>query len=284
MLYNRYIMKLNSQSVKDVVSTVVIGLIGLVVIIAGAIGASWWFAQQPASCNVAEITLYGQVVYYPNESTGASVGGLGDGSLDQTAAEDVRQEIESADADSSIQAIMLQVDSPGGDPVAGEEIAAALKQATKPTVAFIADQGTSAAYWASTGAQKIFASADSAVGDIGVTESYLDQTQQDSQSGLKFVSLTAGVYKDMGDPNTPLTPAEKNILQDQLNIVYNNFVAQVAANRNLSVASVTALANGSPIIGEQAVADGLIDATGTIYDVEDYLRGKIGDDVTFCGN
>lgn len=284
MLYNRYIMKLNPQSVKDVLAACVLGLIGVAIIAGGVIGLSWWFTQQPLSCNVAEVTLYGQVVYYPNEASGASTGADGSGTLDQTAAEDVRQQIESADADPSVQAIMLQIDSPGGDPVAGEEIAAALKQATKPTVAFIADQGTSAAYWAATGAQKIFASADSDVADIGVTQSYLDQTKQDQADGLTFISLTAGEYKDMGDPNTPLTPAEKNILQNQLNIVYNNFVAQVAANRNLSVSAVTALANGSPILGAQAVQDGLIDATGTIYDVENYLKGKIGDNVTLCGN
>jgi protease IV len=275
-------MKFTTQSVKDVLAASVLGLIGIVIIVTGAIGLSWWFSQQPAGCNVADVTLYGQVVYYPNEASGASVGS--DGYSDQTAAEDVRQQIESADSDSSIKAIMLQIDSPGGDPVAGEEIAAALKQATKPTVAFIADEGTSAAYWASTGAQKIFASADSDVADIGVTQSYLDQTKQDEDNGLTFISLTAGVYKDMGDPNTPLTAPERTILQDQLNIVYNNFVAQVAANRNLSVASVTALANGSPILGAEAVQDGLIDATGTIYDVENYLKGKIGDNVALCSS
>ncbi len=280
MLYNPYIMKLGIQSVKDLVITCVLGLVGISIIVIGVATTLWIVGVTPGSCNVVAVPLYGQVVYYPNEASGASVGS--DGSLDQTAAETVRQEIETADNDSSIKAIMLQINSPGGDPVAGEEIAAALQHATKPTVAFIADEGTSAAYWASTGAQKIFASADSAVGDIGVTQSYLDQTEQDTDNGLKFVSLTAGEYKDMGDPNTPLTPPERDILQNQLNLVYDNFVAQVAANRNLSVAEVTALANGSPILGETAVQDGLIDATGTIYDVENYLKGKIHADATLC--
>jgi protease IV len=273
-------MKLGIQSVKDLVVTSVVGLIGLAIIAIGVLTTVWIVGATPASCNVATVPLYGQVVYYPNEASGASVGS--DGTLDQTSAEDVRQEIEAADSDSSIKAIMLQIDSPGGDPVAGEEISAALQHATKPTVAFIADEGTSAAYWAATGAQKIYASEDSTLGDIGVTQSYLDQTQQDANDGLKFISLTAGIYKDMGDPNTPLTPPERDILQNQLNMVYDNFVDQVATNRNLSVAKVTAIANGSPMLGETAVQDGLIDATGTIYDVENYLKGKIHSDVILC--
>jgi len=64
------------------------------------------------------------------------------------------------------------------DPVAGEDIATALKHANKPTVALVGDEGDSAAYWATTGAQTIFASSNSSLGDIGVTQSYLDQTKQ----------------------------------------------------------------------------------------------------------
>jgi protease-4 len=232
--------------------------------------------QQPTSCNVAVAQLYGSLVYYPNE------GGNASGTLDQTASEDIRHEIETADADSSIKAILLQIDSPGGDPVAGEDIATALKQATKPTVALVADQGTSAAYWAATGAQTIFASANSVLIDIGVTQSYLDQTKQDVQNGLTFVSLTAGKYKDTGNPDTPLTSAEKALLQRDLNITDQNFIDTVAQNRNLSVASVTTIANGSSMLGQMALQDGLIDKIGNIYDVENYLKGKIGSDVTLC--
>lgn len=270
------------QRTKDVLSVIVLACAALAILIGGGIGLSWWNTQQPPSCNVADVTLYGTVAYYPNENSGASTGADGSGTLDQTAAEGVRQEIENAEADPSIKAILFQVDSPGGDPVAGEEIADALKQAAKPTVAFVADLGDSAAYWAMTGAQTIFASADSEVGDIGVTQSYLQSTQQNADNGLQFVSLTAGQYKDMGNPDSPLTPAERTILQNNIDITYRTFIDQVAANRNLTVASVTALADGSPILGQNALADGLIDHIGSIYDAEDYLAKKIGEPVTLC--
>ena len=157
-----------------------------------------------------------------------------------------------------------------------------MRHASKPTVALIADQGDSAAYWAATGAQVIFASANSSLADIGVTQSYLNQTKQDQQNGLTFVPLTAGQYKDMGNPNAPLTPEEKALFQRDLNITMQNFIDSVAQNRNLSVASVTAIANGSSMLGKMALQNGLIDKIGNIYDVEDYLKGKIGSDVTLC--
>jgi protease-4 len=271
-------MKLNPQTAKEALKAVVLGLIAIVIIVGGGIWLSWYYGQQPKSCNVAVAQLYGSVVYYPNE------GGNVSGTLDQTASEDIRQQIEQADADSSIKAILLQVDSPGGDPVAGEDIADAMKHATKPTVALITDEGTSAAYWAATGAQTIFVYANSSVADIGVTQSYLDQTKQDEQNGLTFISLTAGKYKDAGNPDAPLTPAEKALFQRDLNIMMQNFISSVAQNRNLSVASVTAIADGSTMLGQMALNNGLIDKIGNIYDVENYLKGKIGEDATLCQN
>lgn len=272
------------QSVNEILKIVLLGVASLTLLVGSGIGLLWYYNQQPhsPSCNVASVKLYGDVVYYPNESSGAGTSASGDGSLDQTAAEDVRQQIESADADPSIKAILLQVDSLGGDPVAGEDIASALKHANKPTVALVGDYGTSAAYWAMTGAQTIFASANSSVGDIGITESYLQQTQQNKQNGLQFVSLTAGQYKDMGNPDAPLTAAEKTLMQRDLNITYQNFIQAVAQNRNLSVASVTALANGSSMLGKMALQNGLIDKIGNIYDVESYLADKVGGDTVVC--
>lgn len=269
-------MNFNLQRTQQVLIVVVLGLIALAIIIGGVMRLSWYAGQQPSSCNVADLQLYGSLVYYPNE------GGNASGTADQTASEDIRQQIEQADADPSIKAILLQVDSPGGDPVAGGDIADALKQSSKPTVVLAADEDTSAAYWASTGAKWIFASADSALGDIGVTQSYLDQTKQDQANGLTFESLTAGQYKDMGSPDAPLTDAERALFLRDLNLTDQNFIDQVAANRNLSVASVTAIADGSSMEGAMALKDGLIDQIGSIYDVENYLKGKIGEDANLC--
>ena len=265
------------QKAKDILQVVILACIALVIIIGGGIGLLWyWGQQQTESCNVADLQLYGAVTYYPNE------GGNASNTADQTASEDIRRQIEQADADSSIKAILLQVDSPGGDPVAGEDIADALRQSTKLTVVLAADEDDSAAYWASTGAKWIVASANSDLIDIGVTASYLDDEKQNEQNGLTFEPLAAGEYKDMENPDAPLTDAERAIIQKNLDITDQNFIDQVAANRNLSIASLTAIANGSFMEGAEALKDGLIDQIGSIYDAENYIKGKIGDDAVLC--
>ncbi len=275
---------MNLLRIKEWLVVIVLAFAAIAKAGGGGLAIAWYGGTVPPAqaCNVAAIHLYGNLVYYPAENGGAPTSALGDGSLDQTAAEDVRQEIEAADADPGVKAILLQVDSPGGDPVAGEDIAAALKAASKPTVAYIADEGDSAAYWAATGAQRIFASPVSDVGDIGVTASYLQQTQQDQANGLTWIPITAGIYKDMGNPDAPLTSAEKAILQSEVDGTALTFIQEVAANRGLSVADVTDLANGAGMLGTDALTHGLIDATGTLYDAEDYLTKKIGAPATLC--
>lgn len=274
---------MNPLRIKEWLVVAVLGLVALAIVVGGGIAlAHYGASSETPACNVAALHLYGDLVYYPAENAGAASSALGDGTLDQTAAEDVRQEIEAADADPGVKAILLQIDSPGGDPAAGEEIAAALKAASKPTAAYIADQGDSAAYWAATGAERIFASPVADVGDIGVTASYLQQTQQDQANGLTWIPITAGIYKDMGNPDSPLTPAEKALLQSEVDGTALTFVQEVAANRGLSVADVADLANGAGMLGTDALKHGLIDATGTLYTAEDYLSQKIGAPATLC--
>lgn len=94
-------MKLNLPLIREYLWTLVLALVVLALIVAGGFGIWWWQAQRPVSCNVASITLYGALAYYPNE------GGNSSGTADQTAAEDIRQQIEAADADPGIQAILL---------------------------------------------------------------------------------------------------------------------------------------------------------------------------------
>lgn len=277
--YYFFFMSSHLERAKTLATVILLSVVSLFLIGIGIAALVEAAQNQPAPCNVADVTVYGPLIYYPNEGL---TGEEDPSTVDQTAAENVRQEIEEADADPSVKAILVQIDSPGGDPVAGEDISTALKHASKPTVALVADEGTSAAYWAASGAQTIFASANSELVDIGVTESYLDQTKEDEDNGLTFVSLTAGEYKDMGNPDTTLTPAEHALIIRDLDITDQNFIADVAANRNLSVASVTAVANGSAMLGAMALQNGLIDKIGDIYDAESFISQKIGTSAALC--
>lgn len=231
------------------------------------------------NCNVVGINLHGNLYDYISDDTKND---SGDSIEDQAASEDIVSMIADAEKDEKIKAIVLEIDSSGGAPVAAEEVAGALKRSKKPTVAFIRSQGLSAAYWSSTGANIIFSSAVSDVGSIGVTFSYVDNYKKNLKDGLTFNSLSSGKYKDYGDSNKPLTADEKLLIMRDVNIVNDNFIKAVAANRNIDVEKVRQLADGSSMPGEMALKNGLIDRIGGIYEVKDYLKEKIGTDVNFC--
>jgi protease-4 len=257
-------------------------IVVIAVVIAIAIG---WYATSGSaadswgSCNVAYIPLHGTMVTYIPDSESAS----SSNEQDQTASSDVTQSIRDADADPSIQAIIVEIDSPGGDPVAGEEIESALKQSSKPTVALIRSEGDSAAYMAASGASRIFASQFSDVGDIGITSSYTDQSKQDQESGITFNQLSIGKYKDMFDPDKPLTADERTLIMSQLQTAYQYFVHIVSANRRLATSTVTTLADGESFLGAEALSDGLIDQIGNVDDVRTYLTQKLATDAVICG-
>jgi protease-4 len=236
-------------------------------------------ARGYASCSVAYIPVHGELVTYVPASESTTTGDA----YDQTASEDVTRSIRTADADPEIKGIVLEIDSPGGSPVAGEEIQAALKQSSKPTVALIRDEGDSAAYLAASGADAIFASAFSDVGDIGITQSYVDSSKQDAENGLTFNQLSVGKYKDMFNTDKPLTPDERALAMKELQIDYNVFVDIVAENRGMSTDTALSLSDGSSFTGQEAVQNGLIDRIGNIDDVRAYLSDKLGANAVICG-
>lgn len=230
-------------------------------------------------CNVQGIELRDDLVTYISASSIAE-----DGSqlYDETASDYILAMIEEAESDEEIKAIILEIDSYGGSAVAAEEVAKALKRSNKPTIVFVRSAATSAAYWAASGADIIFASALSDIGSIGVTMSYLDNTQKNKKDGLTYNSLSTGKFKDYGSPDKPLTEEEKKLIMRDLEITHNIFIKAVAENRNLPIEKVKLLADGSSMPGEMALENGLIDRIGNYYDAQIYLNELIGEKAEIC--
>lgn len=234
---------------------------------------------QADNCNVSGIELHGSIDTYTSyDSSDPDTTEV----IDATASQDVVGAINQAENDEKIKAIILEIDSYGGYPVAAEEIAQAMKRATKPSVAMIRKAGISAAYWSATGANIIFASANSDVGGIGVTNSYLDNSKKNTKDGLTFNSLSTGTFKDMQNPDKSLTESERKLIMRDAYIINDNFIKTVATNRNLDINKVKAMTDGSSMLGEAALQNGLIDKIGGIAEVKDYLKDKIGEDVEIC--
>jgi ClpP class serine protease len=153
------------------------------------------------TCSVRGVELRGTILTYTARDA------ENDPSFDYdiTTSDNVLWMIKSANNDLGIRAILVEVDSGGGSPVAGEEIANAIKASKKPVVAVIRATGASSAYWAISSADRIFASANSDVGSIGITSSYISNVEKNNKEGLFYEQLTSGVYKDLGIPDKPLT-------------------------------------------------------------------------------
>jgi protease-4 len=233
----------------------------------------------PENCNVYGINLHGDVVTYNSND---AYNDQYDVILDQTSADDIIWAVNEAQDNDKIKAIVIEIDSYGGSGLAGEEIMTAIKQSKKPVVAFIRNAGLSAAYLAATGAETIFASNFSDVGSIGVTMSYLQEAEKNAKEGLSYVNLSSGAYKDTGNPARTLSEDEKQLLMRDVEISYDYFVKLVSQNRNLSIEKVKNLADGSSMMGEAALKNGLIDKIGIYPDVLNFLSKKIGTPAEIC--
>ncbi len=254
-------------------------VVASVIIIKDEMGNGTANNTEKESCNVAGVMLHGDLVTYISPANYDTDGNL---LVDQTASEDVVFAILDAEKDDKIKAIILEIDSYGGSPVGAEEISNALKNAKKPTVALIREAGDSAGYWVATGANRIFASKNSDVGSIGVTSSYLDYSGQNKKDGIIYNQLSSGKFKDAGDPNRTLSNEEANLLMRDVNILQQNFIKTVAENRNLDIKKVEDLADGSSMLGEMALENGLIDQIGGEPEVIEYLKSQINEQVEIC--
>jgi protease IV len=168
--------------------------------------------------------------------------------------------------DSSIKAIILHVNSPGGGVAASEEIYREVKRLRddkkKRVVVSIETVGASGAYYVASASNKIFADHGSIVGSIGVIAQWVNYGDLLKWAKLKDVVLKTGEFKDTGNPTRDLTPAEQAYMQSLIDNMFQQFVHAVADGRSLKFENVKAIADGKVWTGEQALNMKLIDEVG----------------------
>jgi protease-4 len=190
--------------------------------------------------------------------------------------ERIMRQLDEVANDDSVKAIVLRVDSPGGTVAASEEIAGLIKREKKPVVVSIGDAGASGAYMVSSQADLIYAMPGSTVGSIGVIAEVPNIEGLLKKLGVQFVIITAGKYKGAGNPYEPLTPEERKLLQQDVDIVYNQFIDIVAVGRKMSRAEVEKLANGWAWPGTKAKELGLVDRIGGLSEAVDEAAKRGG--------
>jgi len=179
---------------------------------------------------------------------------------------DVVEQLRKFADDSSVKAIIIHVNSPGGGAAASEEIYREVLRIRdvkkKRIVASIETVGASGAYYVSSATNKIFADQASIVGSIGVIAEWYNYEELIKWAKLKAIVLKAGEFKDTGSPVREMTPAERAYLQGLIDNMHVQFIHSVAQGRHMTDAQIQPLADGKVWTGEQAIPLKLIDQLG----------------------
>lgn len=174
---------------------------------------------------------------------------------------------------SSIKAIVLRIDSPGGGVVPSQEIHDAVQRVrTKQNKTVVASMGTVAAsggYYIAAAADRIVANPGTLTGSIGVIMEMVNLEGLLHKVGVEGVVIKSGRYKDVGSPFRKMNPEERRILQSVMDDVHEQFIEAVAEGRSLGVKDVRPLADGRIFTGRQAVDAKLVDELG---DLDDAIR------------
>jgi protease-4 len=180
--------------------------------------------------------------------------------------------LKDAEKKSAIEAVLLEINSPGGSAVASDEIASQIKKMEKPVIAMIREIGASGGYWVASAADHVIANRMSITGSIGVLSSYLEFSGLMDDYGVKYERLVAGEYKDMGTQFKKLEDKERKILQSKLDKIHDFFIQEIADNRGLSREKVKEIATGEFLLGVEALEKGLVDELGNRDAAEKYLK------------
>jgi protease IV len=168
---------------------------------------------------------------------------------------------------SSVRAIVLRLDSPGGAVAPSQEIFQEVKRTVgkgKPVVVSMGSVAASGAYYIACAATKIVANPGTITGSIGVISQFTDVSKLMQKVGLENTTVKSGKFKDTGSPMRPMTKEDVEQIQGLIDDVYGQFLEDVAGARKMSIDEVKPHADGRVFTGRQAYTFGLVDTLGTL--------------------
>ncbi len=191
------------------------------------------------------------------------------GSVSDSMVDDMRAALQQAREDSRVKAIVLEIDSPGGEVTASDEIYSAVVKtgAKKPVVIYMDSLAASGGYYVSCGGTFLMANETTITGSIGVIIQTLNYEQLFNKIGLASVVFKSGKFKDMLNGARPITPEERELVQNFIMNTYDKFLGIVAKERNLPADLLrNTIADGRILSGKEALQNKLIDALGELDD------------------
>jgi len=217
---------------------------------------------------IAILPLYGVLAQRMNMMTQVS-GGTSTDLFGRAFKEAVRE--------SSISAIILDVDSPGGSVFGVDELASEIRAAKgiKPVIAVANSMAASAAYWIASQADELVVTPGGLVGSIGVLSGHEDISKAKELAGIKTTLVSAGRFKVEDSPLAPLSDVARAALQATVDQYYNTFVQAVALGRKVSPAAVkNGFGEGRLVTADDALAQGMVDTIGTLDQTIARLMGR----------
>jgi signal peptide peptidase SppA len=192
-----------------------------------------------------------------------------------TSYEAIREQFQSALSDPGIDAIVFDMDSPGGEVSGCFDLADEIFNARgiKPIYAVVNEMAYSAAYTIASAADKIFLPRTGGVGSIGVICMHMDQSQHDKKIGVKYTPIIAGAHKADFNPHAPLSTDAQQLAQDETNSIYDLLVKTVARNRGIDQQVIRDTQAGL-LFGKNAVDIGLADSVMSYSKVLEDLQKK----------
>ncbi len=171
--------------------------------------------------------------------------------------------------DDGVKSAVIRINSPGGSAAGSQEVYQEIQRVRrcgKKITVSMGDVAASGGYYIAAAADRIIADQATMTGSIGVILHTSDMHELYNKIGIRFDAIKTGPYKDIGSSSRPMTPQEKQLLQNLVNDVYQQFIADVSAGRKIPVADVQKIADGRIFTGRQAVQYKLVDKVGTLRD------------------
>jgi len=197
--------------------------------------------------------------------------------LGGTTVADVKEKLQRAADDHRVVAVILRINSPGGEAAASDtiyqEIRAFKKETGKPVVAVLMGTAASGAYYVACAADRIVAQPTCVTGSIGVIMRFYNLEGLYYRIGLREEVVKSGELKDIGSSSRQPTPRELALLQNLVHTLYKKFLAAVKEGRpEISPEVFETIADGRPLTAEEALKYGLVDRIGYVDDaIEDAL-------------
>jgi protease-4 len=254
-----------AADVADLLGMLLVGAVALAAARVGSNVAASWFPDYDA----AEVAVEGPIT---RDGGGRS---FPPGGVARPTADDVVDAVEAADDDPNADALLVRLNTPGGEVVPSDDIRRAVASFDGPTVAYAVDVCASGGYWIAAGCDELWAHEATLVGSIGVIGSRPNVSELAADLGVSYERFAAGKYKDAGQPLKEPTDDDRAYLQGLVDDFYDDFVERVAEGRDLDPETVRDT-EARVYVGSEAESLGLVDGVGSRDDAEAALEERLG--------